>query len=101
MRTADVCFALYCAQVIRWSDATYLEDQDMWRLSGLHRHVTLHVRHGTHVTDFALATRLTFADDDHTLESEKGAGGLVSAHLDVTVMVVSVTNTIHTGTYTR
>jgi hypothetical protein len=24
-------------QVVRWSDGTYLEDQDMWRLSGLHR----------------------------------------------------------------
>jgi beta-galactosidase/beta-glucuronidase len=24
-------------QVMRWSDATYLEDQDMWRLSGIHR----------------------------------------------------------------
>ena len=24
-------------QVLKWSDGTYLEDQDMWRLSGIHR----------------------------------------------------------------
>jgi beta-galactosidase len=24
-------------QVIKWSDGSYLEDQDMWRLSGIHR----------------------------------------------------------------
>ena len=28
---------LLAVQVMRWSDATYLEDQDMWRLSGIHR----------------------------------------------------------------
>ena len=25
------------AQVIKWSDGSYLEDQDMWWLSGIHR----------------------------------------------------------------
>lgn len=28
-------------QVIRWSDASYLEDQDHWRMSGIHRDVFL------------------------------------------------------------
>ena len=28
-------------QVIRWSDASYLEDQDHWRLSGIQREVLL------------------------------------------------------------
>ena len=28
-------------KVLQWSDATYLEDQDMWRLSGLFREVSL------------------------------------------------------------
>jgi len=28
-------------QVFRWSDGSYLEDQDMWRLSGIHREVML------------------------------------------------------------
>ncbi len=29
------------AMVIRWSDASYLEDQDHWLMAGLHRDVTL------------------------------------------------------------
>ncbi|MFI3322841.1 MAG: glycoside hydrolase family 2 TIM barrel-domain containing protein, partial [Rikenellaceae bacterium] len=29
------------AQVFRWSDGSYLEDQDMWRLSGIYREVML------------------------------------------------------------
>ena len=28
-------------KVLQWSDATYLEDQDMWRLSGLFREISL------------------------------------------------------------
>jgi len=28
-------------QVYRWSDGSYLEDQDQWRLSGIHRDVLL------------------------------------------------------------
>ncbi|KAG2426464.1 hypothetical protein HXX76_011694 [Chlamydomonas incerta] len=47
-------------QVLRWSDATYLEDQDMWRLSGLHRPVRLLLKPPVHVTDFAVRTPLAF-----------------------------------------
>lgn len=31
-------------EVYRWSDGSYLEDQDMWRLSGIHRSVQLFLR---------------------------------------------------------
>ncbi len=43
-------------QVIRWSDGTYLEDQDMWRLSGIYRHVYLMATAKTHIRDFAIVT---------------------------------------------
>ena len=33
---------LLAVQVVRWCDGSYLEDQDHWWLSGLHRHVRLH-----------------------------------------------------------
>ncbi|MCD6475266.1 MAG: hypothetical protein J7K85_03235, partial [Anaerolineaceae bacterium] len=32
---------LIAVEVYRWSDGSYLEDQDMWRLSGIHRSVRL------------------------------------------------------------
>ncbi len=41
-------------EVYRWSDGSYLEDQDMWRLSGIFRHVELWVRPQTHIKDYTL-----------------------------------------------
>ncbi len=40
------------AEVYRWSDASYLEDQDFWRLSGITRDVYLYARPRVHVADF-------------------------------------------------
>lgn len=39
-------------EVYRWSDGSYLEDQDMWRLSGIFRPVKLLVRPNVHIADF-------------------------------------------------
>jgi len=40
------------AQVFRWSDGSYLEDQDMWRLSGIYRDVYLFSTPAVHLRDF-------------------------------------------------
>lgn len=37
--------------VVRWSDATYLEDQDHWYHAGLHRGVFLHATPSVHIAD--------------------------------------------------
>jgi beta-galactosidase len=39
-------------EVYRWSDGSYLEDQDMWRLSGIFRPVELWVRPLVHISDY-------------------------------------------------
>ena len=39
-------------EVYRWSDGSYLEDQDFWRLSGIFREVQLWVRPLVHITDY-------------------------------------------------
>src|SRR5664279_540230 len=39
-------------EVYRWSDGSYLEDQDFWRLSGIQRTVFLHARPKTFIKDF-------------------------------------------------
>ena len=39
-------------EVYRWSDGSYLEDQDMWRLSGIYRPVQLWVRPLVHISDY-------------------------------------------------
>jgi len=48
--------------VVRWSDGSYLEDQDMWRLSGLHRHVRLLSKPAAAaIRDFSVKTPLGFS----------------------------------------
>jgi beta-galactosidase len=46
------------AQVFRWSDGSYLEDQDMWRLSGIFRGVYLYSTAAARIRDFAVRTEL-------------------------------------------
>lgn len=41
-------------EVYRWSDGSYLECQDMWRLSGIFRPVQLWVRPLVHIADYSL-----------------------------------------------
>ncbi|MBN2242084.1 MAG: DUF4981 domain-containing protein [Acidobacteria bacterium] len=53
---------LLAVEVYRWSDGSYLEDQDMWRLSGIFRDVTLIARPAVHLHDFHIVTDL---DDDY------------------------------------
>ncbi|MGJ8724804.1 MAG: glycoside hydrolase family 2 TIM barrel-domain containing protein [Roseibacillus sp.] len=44
-------------QVFRWSDGSYLEDQDMWRLSGIHREVLLLAQPKVSLNDFFVRTK--------------------------------------------
>ena len=48
-------------QVYRWSDGSYLEDQDYWRLSGIFRDVYLWSAPPVHVSDYRVSTEF---DDD-------------------------------------
>ncbi len=50
-------------EVYRWSDGSYLEDQDFWRLSGIYRDVYLMARPAMHVRDFFVTTEL---DQDYS-----------------------------------
>ncbi|WP_422080496.1 glycoside hydrolase family 2 TIM barrel-domain containing protein [Ulvibacterium sp.] len=45
-------------QVLRWSDASYLEDQDFWRLSGMNRDVYLYATNKTTIKDFRVIADL-------------------------------------------
>ncbi|MEN8115516.1 MAG: glycoside hydrolase family 2 TIM barrel-domain containing protein [Bacteroidota bacterium] len=49
-------------QVIRFSDGSYLENQDMWRLSGIYRDVKLYARPETYIHDYYVVTDL---DEDY------------------------------------
>jgi len=49
---------LLAVRVYRWSDASYLEDQDHWRLSGIHRDVYLAASPKFQLYDFFVQTDL-------------------------------------------
>lgn len=46
-------------EVYRWSDGSYLENQDMWRVSGLFRPVELWVRPLAHIADYVVEASLS------------------------------------------
>ena len=54
-------------QVYRYSDGAFLEDQDMWRMSGIFRDVYLWSPAALHVRDFEVKTDLDAAYRDATL----------------------------------
>lgn len=47
-----------CVQVFKWSDASYIEDQDMWRMAGIERDVMLIARPKLSVDDFSVIADL-------------------------------------------
>lgn len=49
-------------EVLKYSDGSYLEDQDMWRMAGIHRGVTLFATPKIRIRDFAVRTLL---DDNY------------------------------------
>jgi len=52
------------AMVVRWSDASYVEDQDQWWHAGIHREVFVYATPRTHIAD--VHARATMADDLET-----------------------------------
>ena len=66
------------AATLRWSDATYLEDQDMWWLSGLFRDVFLYAAGPCFIRDFEVKTTL----DEFRLKIKTARPCTVSVDLD-------------------
>ncbi len=55
-------------QVIRWCDGSYLEDQDHWRMSGIHREVMLLAQPKVAIEDFFVRTRFEANYQDALLQ---------------------------------
>jgi beta-galactosidase len=64
---------LLAVMVVRWSDGTWIEDQDHWFHAGLHREVYVYATGRVHVADVRASARL--------------AGDLIAGDLDVSVDV--------------
>lgn len=60
---------LLAAEVYTYSAGSYLEDQDMWRMSGIFRNVTLWSAPQTHIRDFFIKTDLDANYQNATLSA--------------------------------
>jgi beta-galactosidase len=60
---------LIAVEVYSLCDGTYLEDQDMWRLSGIYRDVTIWAAPETHLQDFHLWADFTETGDQAVFQA--------------------------------
>lgn len=76
--------------VLKYCDGSYLEDQDMWRIGGIHRSVYLYATPKIRIADFGVRTLLDDNYEDATLvidpklsviEGQRGEGYRVTAQL--------------------
>lgn len=77
-------------KVIKYSDGSYLEDQDMWRIAGIHRGIELYATPKIRIADFGVRTLLDKDYKDAELvidpklavfDPERGTGYRITAML--------------------
>ena len=68
-------------EVYRWSDGSYLECQDFWRLSGIHRSVWLLAERPEGLRDYVAVTTLDGKDGTLTVTPEVAGSAQVTMHL--------------------
>ena len=69
---------LLAVQVFKWSDASYIEDQDFWRLAGIERDVMLISRPKISIEDFFVV-----GDLDHSYKNGLFTADVMIRNLDV------------------
>ncbi len=68
------------ALVLRWSDGNYLEDQDMWRMSGIFRDVSLLHKPATRLANVSARPELDACYRDAQLHLQVDVSGECAAH---------------------
>lgn len=99
-------------EIFRWSDASYLEDQDFWRLSGMTRDVYLMARKKQHIRDFRASSALVdnytegefkvtvevvnaaSQEEDVSVEAELSIDGKIAAKFNEKISLQSGANKI-------
>jgi len=79
---------LLAAEVIRWCDGSYLEDQDFWRLSGIFRDVTLWSAPAASIRDFRVSSTLDLAGGNalFTVSAELSGTDAKAATIEATLL---------------
>jgi len=79
-------------EVYRWSDGSYLEDQDTWDLSGIYRDVYLFSKPKVHIRDIHAVTRLDDRYEDAVLDVAVDLRNLSGASLTSGEVVCELIN---------
>jgi len=69
--------------VLKWSDGSYLEDQDMWRMSGIFREVYLLFRDKTHIRDIFVKCDLNDSFDKADFRAELSLTGKAAVNWEL------------------
>ena len=69
-------------RVFKWTDGSYLEDADHWRMSGIHREVMLLHRPDVTIQDFGVRTILDAEYKDARLQIRPSVSAVKGAHTD-------------------
>ncbi len=77
-------------QILRWSDASYMEDQDFWRLSGIERDVYLHAQDQIAIHDLRIGSDLVnnYQDGAFSLDLEIKNSSQKTANRQIDVQLV-------------
>lgn len=82
---------LIALQVFKWSDGSYFECQDFWRLSGIERDIMIYAQPKTHIYDYEVVADLDSAFKNGILDlniqienlDESAVGKVFSASVDI------------------
>jgi len=86
-------------EVYRWSDGSYLECQDFWRISGIERDVYLYARPKVHIADYFVKAGLSNAYKDGTFNLDIDINNMLSKKQkgSISVHVSKGENSIYTS----
>lgn len=73
-------------QIYRWSDGSYLEDQDFWRVSGIERSVYLYAAPQTRIADTFVRAGLDDSYENGRLSVDLDLNGSASGEVRMTLM---------------
>lgn len=87
-------------QVLRWSDASYMEDQDFWRLSGIERDVYLYASNKVTLRDFRVISDLEneYKDGKLNLNLKVDNNTKSSIEKEVAIQLLDGDNTVYSET---
>ena len=84
-------------EVYRWSDASYIEDQDFWRLSGMERDVYIYATPEDYIQDFSIVAGLdaSYTNGEFSLDVMLNSQSAGSSDLELQIEISKDQSTLY------